>query len=108
MFNFGEKFIERFFLDLIKDFAGSDIANAVYDDISLLDITKDNNPRLLGLGAKMASKFNGYSYLLTTDNVIGWLEEKRPDFYIAIKLSKKHYEWLDRNVKEIKTFLFGM
>lgn len=108
MFDFGEKVIEHFFLDLIKDFAGSDLADAVYNDLSLLDVTNDNNPRILTLGIKMARKFNGQSYLLTTENVIKWLEDKRPDFYIAVKVSKRHYDWLDRNVKEIKTFLFGM
>ena len=108
MFDFGEKFVEEFFLNLIKDFSGSDLSYAVYNDISLIDAAAENNSKLLSFGFKMAKKFSGYSMYLTTDNVIDWLSEKRPDFYVAVKISKKHYDWLDRNVNEVKRFLFGM
>ncbi|MHA1852557.1 MAG: hypothetical protein ACTSUF_03510 [Candidatus Heimdallarchaeaceae archaeon] len=102
-----EKFIEKFFLNLIEPFDREDLEIAVKNNISLLDETAKYNPGALALGENLAKRFNGCSHLLTTENVLKWIKDKRYELYFCFVSDKKAYDWLDRQVKEFKTYLFG-
>lgn len=104
----GEKVVEKIFLDLISEFSVDDLEYAVKHGIYLLDLAQENNSKLLSVGSNLARMFRGQSNLLTTENVLMWLCEKRKDMFGAIAVDRNKYIWLDRNVNEIKTFLFDM
>jgi two-component SAPR family response regulator len=102
-----EKFIEKFFLGLIDPFDREELEQAIKDDVNLLDETMKFNPGALALAENMAKRFNGQARLLTTENVLKWIKEKRYELYFAFVSDKKTYRWLDRQIKEFKEFLFN-
>lgn len=102
-----EKFMERFFLNLLKPFDREDLDEAVKSNINLMDETMKYNPGALALGENMAKRFNGQSRLLTTDNVLKWIKDKRYELYFAFISDQKAKIWLDTQVNEFKDFLFN-
>jgi hypothetical protein len=104
--NIAEKFIQNFFLNTIKPFGVLELKTAVSDNISLLDEAIKHNPGSISLAAKIAKQFSGQSNLLTTENVLKWISDKRNDLYFAFICNRNSYLWLDRNVREFREFLF--
>jgi hypothetical protein len=102
----GEKTVERIFLSLLEEFKAEDIDTAVKEDISLLDNTANFRPKTLALAERLAKQFNGQQKHLTFDNVMLWLSEKREDFYFRIRFNMEAQKWLERQIKEIKEFLW--
>ncbi len=103
----GEHFIETFFISMIEGFTIKDLELAVRENISLLDQTQLCNPRSLAFAGKIAKKFSGCSVHLTLENVMDWTREKRNDLYWHFLKDPVAKAWLNRNVLEFKSFLFG-
>ena len=102
-----EKVIEKLFLDIIKDFTPSDLQWATDNDASLLLLTQENSPKLLRTASAMARGFKGQGHLLNSTNLMSWLQEKRPEIYLAINLNPKKRAWMSKQVEEFQKFFFS-
>jgi len=102
-----EKFMERVFLGVIEPFDREDLEQAVKDDVNLLDETMKYNPKSLAMAENMARRFNGQARLLTTENVLEWIKDKRYELYFFFVSDLKAKVWLDRQVSEFRTYLFN-
>jgi len=102
-----ERVVEKFFLDALKPFDVEDLKEAVKNNVSLLDEAAKYNSGSLSFAENMAKQFGGQSQLLTTDNVLEWIKEKRHELYFTFISDRKARNWLDRNIKEFKEFLFN-
>ena len=102
-----EKFMEKFFLGLINPFSVEDLERAVKANDNLLDGVMACNPSALAWAERAAKQFNGQSKFLTTENVLQWIAGKRPELYFAFISDFKKRQWLDRQVKEFKQYLFN-
>jgi len=103
----GEKAVEKIFLGMLEEFTIKDLDAAVANNVNLLDETAKCRPSALALAERLAKQFQGQEKHLNTENVMKWIREKRFDFYMSIMKDRKRYIWLDRQVKEIRAFLFG-
>jgi len=102
-----QKFIERLFLKTIEPFDKEDLEEAVEENISLLEQASEHRPGLLQTGRELARAFQGCGKYLTPQNVLIYLEEKRPDFYQKIEDNPKIMRWFRRQVSDFKRFFFG-
>ena len=111
MFDFidriGEATVEKIFMSLLEGFTAEDLRTAVEQNISLLDETAKHRPHTLALAEKIAGRFRGQGQHLNYENVMKWLSEKRPDFYLGIKFRPSSQEWMKQQIKEFRTFLFA-
>lgn len=110
MFDFlngmGEAAVEKMFLNLIKDFSVEDLKEAVKTNLSLLEQTATFNPRMLAMAERLAKRFQSQKDTLTPDNVMGWLKEKRNDFYLAVLFNNNNKRWLDTQISGFRAYLW--
>jgi len=110
MFDFlngaGERVVERFFLKLIDPFDREDLEDAVRRDVSLLDETAAANPGLLSKAEALARRFRGQRGLLTVENIIEWMKDRRPELYFYLASDPAAHAWIDRQIREFRDFLF--
>ena len=110
MFDFingaSEAVLERFFLQLLNPFDREDLDEAVRNDVSLLDETVKGNPKSLAIAEGAAKRFRGQAHMLTTENVLGWLKEKRYELYFAFISDPRARAWIDRQISEFREYLF--
>ena len=98
--------MERFFLQLLEPFDRDDLDGAVESDVSLLDETLKGNPRALVVAERLAGRFRGQANLLTVENVLKWVKEKRYELYFAFISNPKARAWIERQVREFRMYLF--
>lgn len=102
-----ENLVKNVFIGMLKPFSAVDLNKAVMGNISLLDNMIKYSPSQLSLAEKLSHHFVNQKNLLTTENVMIWMMDKRPDLYIVFKNDIKSFRWLDWNTKELSIFLFG-
>ena len=110
MFDFingiGEKAIEDMFMKILKDFSENDLQAAVKGDVSLLLLTEQNNPKLLRMASGLARKFRGQKQHFTFQNLMQWLEGRRPDLYSSVIIDVKKKAWIENQIDSFRQFLF--
>ena len=102
-----EKIIEKLFLDIINDFTSSDLSWAVNENASLLLLTEKNSPKLLKTASRLARGFRGQGHHLNSTNMMIWLEEKRKDLWLPIKISPRKRVWMQKQIEDFRRFLFS-
>ena len=101
-----EAILERFFLQVMKPFDREDMDDAIKNNVSLLDETVKGNPKALAIAEGAAKRFRGQAHMLTTENVLGWLKDKRYELYFGIVSDPKAKRWMNRQISEFKAYLF--
>jgi len=101
-----EKAMEKMFLQLIDGLNREDLDMAVKENLSLLDQTALCNPRALSMAERLAKRFSGQEHLLTTENVLKWIKEKRYELYFGIISNPKARKWFESQIREFREFLF--
>lgn len=105
--NVSEAFLERLFLRIMEPFDREDLDEAIRSDVSLLDEAVKGSPKDLAMAENAAQRFRGQAHLLTTENVLGWMKDKRYELYFGIISDPKARAWLNRNVHEFREYLFN-
>ena len=104
--NASEKVLEKTFLKLLADFSSNDIETAAKDDMSLLLLTEQHNPKLLRTAAGISRGFRGQKHSLNMENVMEWLKDNREDLWISIISDNSKKAWLERQIDGFKAFLW--
>ena len=100
------EFIQSYILDMVKDFGPADAYKAISEDIDLWEVTPETEKAHVTFNLAPRFKPIVLQYLdkLTPDLVLGWLEEKRPDFAGTIinYPENKGLVWWEKQVENVK------
>ena len=105
--NASEKILEKTFLKLLEGFSSNDLETAAKNDMSLLLLTKQNNPKLLRTAVGIASRFRGQKHLLNMKNVMEWLKDNREGLWISTVSDNGNKAWLGKQIDEFRDFLWS-
>lgn len=100
------EFIQSYILDMVKDFGPEDAYKAISEDIDLWAVTPETEKAHVTFNLAPRFKPIVLQYLdkLTPELVLGWLEEKRPDFASVITNypDNKGLVWWEKQVENVK------
>ena len=100
------EFIQSYILDMVKDFGPEDAYKAISEDIDLWAVTPETEKAHVKFNLAPRFKPIVLEYLdkLTPELVLGWLEEKRPDFASVIVNypDNKGLIWWNKQVENVK------
>lgn len=97
--------IESTVLNLIARFKENDLDYAVKNNIRLVELIVQFLPPMLTKTIRMSSAlYRNQSNLLTTENILRWLDISRPDFARAIRQSQERKRWLEKQIHDIKRY----
>ncbi len=93
-------------LKIMEQWTIEDVDRAIANDVSLVQPIVnllENNGVLSTIARSVLKKYWNKRSLLTAENVLYWLENRRLDLYRAITGSSKGEEWLRKNVDGLRT-----
>ena len=100
------EFIQSYVLGMVKDFGPEDTYKAISEDIDLWAVTPETEKAHVKFNLAPRFKPIVLEYLdkLTPELVLGWLEEKRPDFAGTIinYPNSKGLVWWKKQVENVK------
>lgn len=96
---------EKTFLGLISGYKEAELIYAIRTKANLAELAKENQPQVVSMAKIMLGIFKFDTSELTTDNMMLYLFEKRPDLYRVLDTNPNGRIWLDWNVRNVKALL---
>ena len=99
--------IESLILGILKEFTGEDLKYAIKRRVNLANlIIQFVPPAQIQLFRILAVPFSGQKDELTTENIIKWLKENRPEFSVIVDNNTAAVSWLNFNIRTVKRLLW--
>lgn len=99
---------EWFILKIMEQWTPRDVERAISNDISLVQPIANlltNNGPLSALAKTILKKYWDQRSMLTPENVLFWLENRRKDLYRKIVSNPEGVEWVKKNVNGLRDML---
>ena len=97
--------LERLILSQVSKYKEKELKFAIKNNVSLANLVLSYRPEIVKLAMSLSSIYKPENGILSMDNVMKYMQEKRPDLSKVILESRANYRWLETQFFEIKRLL---